>query len=409
MSLFEYERDGNVSELAGLLEKSEIVSIRKQAAEALGRMGGRDERKDVIGALVKAAREDDAEEVVAAAVDGLEELGQDALETLLERMTGVEFDEEVSDRVKANAFVKALGSDIPQLRMAAANALGQLEAADAVTHLLTRFDDPDPRVRARAARATGSIADPRATDALIGLLGDPTAPVRKEAANALGEIGNRRALQALLEMYDDENEQIRRIAVSGLGKFDNERPVEYLIDALTDDARAVRRAAVYSMIDLLSNVPRELSHEIREQIVSRLSTDGDDAIIEPLIHILKRGRQASQRRNTAWLLGRILEDDSNREAVDALCVALLEGEKMTQQFAATSLADLGGTYTESKLLELAKDESVDTEARAQAIFALGKIGDRDTSDELKEILDQTEDDTIQQRTLSALSKLGGLT
>jgi HEAT repeat protein len=406
MSLYEHEREGNAQELIGALRRSENARVRRRAAEMLGGFDDHDDRDDVVNALVQAADEEDGQ-VAAEAIDALNQLGQDALEKLLTSMADVDIDDGAADWVKAKAFVRALSADIPELRMAAANALGELEAEDAVPQLTAVFDDGDPRVRARAARATGVIGDPRATDPLTGLLGDPKAGVRLEAAEALGRIGNRQALQALLDLYDDSDERVRRIAVSGFGEFDNDRPVEALIEALGDDASAVRRTAVYSLIQLLSNVPTEKSHQIRETVVDRLSETDDATVVEPLVDILSESTQAAQVRNTAWLLGRVMDDQQNHDAIDALVDVLQEGDQMAQQFAATSLAEIGGSHVERTLLAVAEDEGADSTARGHAVFTLGKVGDEETGRRIESLLDDTEDEQVRQKAFSALSKLGG--
>ncbi|MFB6297987.1 MAG: HEAT repeat domain-containing protein [Salinirussus sp.] len=406
MSLYEYERNGNAQELIGILDRSENPEIRRRAAEILGGFDDHDDRRDVIDALVRTAESADDADLVAAIVDALDSLGQDALERLIASRTGIDFEGE-ADWVKAKAFVRGLEGDVPELRMASANALGELGQSDAVPKLVGRFDDPDPRVRARSARACGEIADPRATDPLTGLLSDRSVGVRREAAEALGRIGNRQALQALLDMYGDDDHRVRRIAVSAFGNFDNDRPVKYLADALGDDAPGVRRAAVYSLIELLSNVPTEQSHRIRETVVDELSATEDGIVVDPLVEILSEGTQAPQRRNTAWLLGRVLDDDENRAAVDALVGALREGGETTTQFASTSLARIGGQYAEQELLALGEDESADTDARAQAVFALGKVGDDRTRERLESLIENTDEEQIRKRAFSALSKLGG--
>lgn len=419
MSLFEHERNGDAQKIIQSLHNSSSDEVRKRAAEILGRMEDHDDRGDIITALVRAAQEDESDAVVSASIDALDELGQDALERLITSMADINLEADAADWAKAKAFVRALEADIPELRMAAANAIGELEVPDAIPALVERFQDEDLRVRARAARACREIGDARATDPLTGLLSDPKGEVRREAAEALGRIGNRQALQALLQLYDDDNEQVRRIAIRGFGKFRNDKPVEYLAKALADDSSAVRRTAVFSMIELLSNVPTEQSHEIREAVVAQLSeterssgTDEDEnnedkSVVDPLVEILDAGTKATQKRNTAWLLGRIMEGETNRDAIDALVTTLEDGGTMTKQFAATSLAEVGGTYTETQLLKLARDDNQETKARAQAVFTLGKIGDEDTAEDIERLLDETENDQVRQRAFSALSKLGG--
>jgi HEAT repeat protein len=80
---------------------------------------------------------------------------------------------------------------------------------------------------------------------------------------------------------------------------------------------------------------------------------------------------------------------------------------MTTQFAATSLAEIGDTYVERELLEVVEETDMDGQARGQAAFVLGKIGDEETAEQLDSVLDSTEDEQVRKQVFSALSKLGG--
>ena len=406
MSLFQYEREGNARALIEALETSENPEIRQRAASMLGTLEAEDERDRIVSALVEAAQDGEGP-VVAAAVDALDQLGQGAIEALLTSMAGVDIEDDAAEWVRAKAFTQALTAAVPELRMAAANALGGVGDADTVPKLVERFGDADPRVRARAARACGEIDDARAVEPLTGLLGDRKAAVRREAAEALGRIGNRQALQALLGLYDDDSERVRRIAVAGFGAFENDRPVDALVEALGDRSAAVRRTAVYSLIELLSNVPTERSHGLRETVLEQLSASEDGSVVEPLVELLRESTQAAQRRNTAWLLGRVTEGGHDRAVVDALVEALGDDDAMTRQFAATSLATIGGDYAERALLEVAEDGGADSDERAQAVFALGKVGGEEARRRLDALLDGTEDEQVREKAFAAISKLGG--
>jgi len=408
MSLYELERDGEVQELIRVLRESDNPRVRKRAAELLGNFPDHDDRRDVVSALVTAAQGDD-DAVTATAIDSLDELGGDAIEQLIGSMAGIDLEEEGADWVKAKAFTRALSADVPELRMAAANALGRLDQADVVPKLAERFDDPDPRVRARAARSAGKIGDSRATDPLGAVLTDPKAAVRREAAEALGNIGNRQALQALLPLYEDDDERVRNIAVGAFGNFGNDRPVDYLIEALSDDSPGVRRTAVYSLIELLSNVPTEQSHDIRDTVVEKLSSRDDRSVVLPLVEILEESTQDAQRRNTAWLLGRVTGDEERDRVIDALVEALQGDGQMIRQFAATSLAELGDDrgMVERRLLDVARDTDAEPDVRGQAIFTLGKVGGERSRTALDQLIDETESETVRKKAFSAISKLGG--
>ncbi|AUG48400.1 phycocyanin alpha phycocyanobilin lyase [Haloarcula taiwanensis] len=408
MSLYELERDGKAQELIRLLRESDNERVKTRAAELLGNFDDHDDRRDVVNALVDAAQSD-SDAITGAAIDSLDELGGDAITQLIGSMAGVDLEDDAADWVKAKAYMQVLDADVPELRMAAANGLGNLDQADAVPKLAERFEDPDPRVRARAARSAGKIGDSRATTPLESVLSDPKAGVRREAADALGNIGNRQALQALLPLYEDDDERVRRIAVGAFGNFGNDRPVDYLIEALSDESAAVRRTAVYSLIELLSNVPTEQSHEIRDTVVEKLSNTDDRSVVVPLVEILEESTQAAQRRNTAWMLGRVTSQEERDRVIESLVDALSDDDQMLRQFAATSLAELGGddNMVERRLLKIVQDDDVDPEVRGQAIFTLGKVGGERSRKTLDKLIDETEHDVVRKKAFSAISKLGG--
>ncbi|WP_367176380.1 HEAT repeat domain-containing protein [Haloarcula rubripromontorii] len=408
MSLYELERDGKAQELIRLLRESDNERVKTRAAELLGNFDDHDDRRDVVNALVDAAQSD-SDAITGAAIDSLDELGGDAITQLIGSMAGVDLEDDAADWVKAKAYMQVLDADVPELRMAAANGLGNLDQADAVPKLAERFEDPDPRVRARAARSAGKIGDSRATTPLESVLSDPKAGVRREAADALGNIGNRQALQALLPLYEDDDERVRRIAVGAFGNFGNDRPVDYLIEALSDDSAAVRRTAVYSLIELLSNVPTEQSHEIRDTVVEKLSNTDDRSVVVPLVEILEESTQAAQRRNTAWMLGRVTSQEERDRVIESLVDSLSDDDQMLRQFAATSLAELGGddNMVERRLLKIVQDDDVDPEVRGQAIFTLGKVGGERSRKTLDKLIDETEHDVVRKKAFSAISKLGG--
>lgn len=444
MSLYELERNGEVGELVAVVRDSDNERLRVRAAEFLGNFAEHDQRDDAVGGLVEAAQDESAA-LAATAVDSLEELGGDALERLIADAAGAEFapgagesegEGEDAEALPAasEAFRRALSHDRPELRMAAANALARIGDATALDALIDRFEDEDARVRARAARACGQTGDSEAGEALVGLLDDPAGAVRRAAAEALGYVGDQRALEALLPLYEDEDERVRRVAVDAFGNFENDRPVEYLVAALTDDSLAVRRTAVYSLVELLGNVPTDRSHDVRETVVEHLAGAEDDAIVEPWLEILERTTDPAQRRNTAWLLGRIVEDPDADEGggetdgaaaaeadgrelrerraerdrvIDALVDAMADDDDLCQQFATTSLVEIGGEAVSERLLAVATDEDRDPEVRAQAVFAVGKVGGEAARETLDGLIESAEEDAVRERAFSAIAKLGG--
>ncbi|MFB6156216.1 MAG: HEAT repeat domain-containing protein [Haloferacaceae archaeon] len=410
MSLFQHHREGDVEELTRLLEGSDSPAVRRRAAEMLSdfdpeaTVGPEPEdgtAETVVETLVAAATADDDVEVRAAAVDALDDLGAAALERFVAELEGVSAGDR-ADWAVAREYVNALSSDRPEVRMAAAAVLGRIGDGSAVGPLTDLLDDPEPRVRARVVRALGRIGDRRANDPVAARLEDPNAAVRREAAVALGKLGGE-VVDPLVVALDDGNEGVRRAAVDSLGDLGREAAVDPLVGALDDGSGTVRRAAVFAVVELLSDAPAERSHEMRDSVVSELRTVDDDAVVEPLVELLREGQQLRQRRNAAWLLGRVASTDDR--AADALVDALDDDDDAVTRFASTSLAEMD-VDVEGKLLDVL-DRSAAAEARAMAAFTLGRVGGERARERLDALVDETDDERVRERALGALSKLGG--
>jgi len=402
MSLYQLEKDGDTDSLLDHLKLSDNPSIRQRAAEILGDVV--DDEPQAVDALVRTAKEDDEEAVRGAAIDALDAIGGEAIERLVAEMAGVDADG--ADWVRAEAFVETLSADRPELRMAAANALRRLGDSGALPALIETLDDPNPRVRARVARACGAIGDERAAGALASRLDDSVGRVRREAADALAAIGTERALKPLLDAADDANDEVRYAAVMALGGYQGPAAIDPLIGALDDDSDVVRRAAVFSIVELLASAPAKQSHRIRKTVVDRLGA-ADRSVVDPLVELLEESNQPRERRNVAWLLGRVAGDEGIADAVEALVGALDADDGTTAQFAATSLVELGGKQVEDELLALLEDPERTDAVRSKAVFVLGKVGGERAREQLQELLDRAGDEEVRKQVFAALSKLGG--
>ena len=100
--------------------------------------------------------------------------------------------------------------------------------------------DHDRRVRIAAAEALGEIGDGRAVEPLSKTLGGEDEYVRRYAAEALGEIGDKRAVEPLIRvLLDDDGHPnefslaeleagVRKSAVGALGKIGDARAIDTL-------------------------------------------------------------------------------------------------------------------------------------------------------------------------------------
>lgn len=399
MSIFDLERAGDTGELSRLLGDSESPAVRRRAAEALGDVGRDDDA--VAEELIRTAIEDPDESVRAAAVDVLDGIGGDALERLLAETGDRPLD--AHDELPVDVFVAALDHELPELRMAAANAIGRAEVTEAVPALLARLADEDHRVRLRAVRAAGRVGDARAVDPLVTSTEDPRPRTRRAVATALGEIGVGGGLPALLDLRDDEVLGVRLAAVRALGGLSSPRPIEPLVDCFEDDEDEVRGAAAFAIVELLTNAPPDRSHEMRADVVDALSETHGEAVADALTELFEESSEPHQRQNAAWLLGRVT--DGGTAAIETLVDALDDDDEMVRRFAVTSLAEIDSPAVEDALLD-----ALDTtfgEGRSAIVFTLGKIGTDAARERLVLLLDEVDAVETQEQVLAALSRLGG--
>lgn len=401
MSIYDLEHSEDADELARMLAESESAAVRSRAAEALGDIASPNDDA-AVESLVEAAVAGSDDRVTAAAVDALDDVGGTALDRLLARV--VDVGRCPDSGLPTETYTEVLDHELPELRMAAANAVGRAGVTEAVPALLARVDDEDRRVRQRVVRAAGRVGDQRAAEPLAAMVGEASPPVRRDIATALGEIGGDGALEALVPLLRDDEAKVRLAAVKSLGGFGRVDAIPPLVDCFDDGREEIRRAAAYATVDLLSNAPHDRSHDLRTTIVEALSDPPDAVVTDALVDLFEESTEPHQRRNAAWLLGRVSGDQA--VTIETLVAALDDDDELVRRFAATSLTELDPDAVEDALLD-----ALDTtfgDGRSMIVFTLGSVGSDAARERLLELLDEVEDVNMQEQTLSALSHLGGV-
>jgi HEAT repeat protein len=116
-------------------------------------------------------------------------------------------------------LVRALGEGDVRVQVAAATAIGALEAVEqAPPALVSAARASSPALKRAAARALAQLHDPGTVDALIELLAIDDRDVRIALVEALGQIGSPKAASALMKASKDPNAEVRRAAVEALGE-----------------------------------------------------------------------------------------------------------------------------------------------------------------------------------------------
>jgi HEAT repeat protein len=169
--------------------------IRRQAADALGRIGDPQAVEPLIATL------NDRDLLVRA--HAVQALGR------------------IRDPRAAAPLIAILNSREQEayVRMDAAEALGTIGDPSAVEPLILALLDNYWGIRSRAALALGKLKDPRAVGSLIGALQDREAAVRGSAAEALGIMGDGRAVKPLTAALQDTEKDVRKKAALALRRL----------------------------------------------------------------------------------------------------------------------------------------------------------------------------------------------
>jgi hypothetical protein len=185
--------------LIGALSADEPL-VRRQAVDALGRIGDRRAVEPLIGTLK------DQDSLIRG--QAVQALGR------------------IKDPQAVTPLVAILNSkeQPSHVRMSAAEALGAIGDPKAVEPLIPALLEEHWGVRSRAAQALGRLKDPRAVSPLIDALQDKEAAVRANAAESLAELGDRRAVKPLTAALQDPDRDVRKKADLALRRLTGTAP-----------------------------------------------------------------------------------------------------------------------------------------------------------------------------------------
>lgn len=260
------------------------------AAQSLGKL----HEARAVPALVSLFLSDDNTTIVSITTDALAQIGQPAVQPLLDAMK----DAQPGTRTRAIALLEQIGDPaaLTQVRgylndpnqyvqAAAISALGSFHDAESIPAMLRALEDKHSSVRIAAAGALGKLREQLAVPVFIarlrtltiarkddrersacidalGAIGDATAvdallPFVKEdiytefrgtILRALGNIGDPKPLPAILDLLTTEVDPAVRVeAAKALGRFKDQRAIPILLTMLKDETPAPRTAAANAL------------------------------------------------------------------------------------------------------------------------------------------------------------------
>ncbi len=297
-----------------------------------------------------------------------------------------------SERI-ASVLITALGDgENPGRRNAAVEALVHC-GPRVVPGLLAATASDDIDVRKLVVDALAGIADARSTDTLVDLLGDPDPNVRAAAADALGAIGGEGVAEALLALAvrDGEDQLVRFSALHALGSLeapvqardlapvlddpilraagldllgwqDDAEAVAVLLKGLTANSRSSRESAMRSLLRLLSRVDDARAERLVEEI--REVAAASRSLVESAIDRLPDA-DLSTRLVIIQFLGLLRAEEA------AVPILLAGRDEALAQVSLATLEDMG------EMAQRAVDAAwpqLDTQARRDACVLFGSSG-----------------------------------
>jgi len=217
--------------------------VRQEVALTLGAMGDKDALPLLVAALRDAAN---PEPIRVAALTGLESIGgKSAIAALVEALSNQ------SSNLK----------DETQTRMI--SALGRFKAKEGIPAIVARLSSANPEVRVAAAEALGKIGDAKTTaPRLRPALKDTSAEVRKAAVTALATLKDTESIPAMIEVANDE--ATRYEATIALTKLPDVRALQVYLRGAADKSLDLRKASTIAIRSI-----RDKAQPILEQLASR--------------------------------------------------------------------------------------------------------------------------------------------
>jgi HEAT repeat protein len=223
---------------------------------------------------------------------------------------------------------RALLDEAPTVRAAAAVALGDLAASEALAPLLVAIEDGDGYVRQMAINALGEIRDPRATARLSRALADDRPEVRYQAVIAFSRVASddgEAVTGALERALGDADDSVRYIALRTAEEradagTSHPRLVEHAQRLIADPTRHVALAAAI----LVAKAGQPDGNDLILKVVSgagpRLKgparEDENEAVLVAGVLGMKEAIPFLERR--AWGVGRFISDTCEWSAKTAL-------------------------------------------------------------------------------------------
>ena len=186
---------------------------------------------------------------------------------------------EVVDTAIVRAVMARLKDEVPEVRQAAADALGRLRHAMAIPALVETLEDEEPEVRKAAMNALSNYERGVPAAPIRRMLDSDDEEMRYAAIEILSELRDRASIPRFLEMVSDPSEEVRHQVLHALNELEAPVSEEVLGKAMQDASADVRQTAaelagdrqMTVMVPHLIRLIDDRSGDVREQAAHSLT------------------------------------------------------------------------------------------------------------------------------------------
>ncbi|MBU4488268.1 MAG: HEAT repeat domain-containing protein [Candidatus Omnitrophica bacterium] len=273
--------------------------------------------------------------------------------------------------------------------------------ADEIDNYIEDSKSENRQVRAGYAETLGNYKDERAFKRLLELVQDNDAYVRWRAAESLAKFGDKRAVPVLKEVIiktKDSKDDLRGYLVEALYQLDDESLMPFWIECLQEQDRTLTETFVKAMVkyDYRSKVAsdiliKDLQNEnewIKKCAAYALAYTHETKAFDALLPLLIDS-SAEVREMAILALGFL----GNNEATPYIVLALKDDNWRVQQAAFYSLYRLVDPRASFGLIDALKLPK-DSYFRAYAVVALGRIKSKEAVPVLLAILEEPVPDNL---------------
>lgn len=283
---------------------------------------------------------------------------------------------ELRDRRAVDALVAATTAPQPELRTAATMSLGLIGDHVAAEALFVAARDEQPAVRDAAIRSLSALGI--SLDKVSPDLSSSSWQVRAAAVATLARLGDRNAVPLIVSALRDSDSRVRTEAARTLGQFNDPTATDALIGTLSDQSGDVRVEAAFALGRLKNSralVPLASLLNDRDPRVSLAAAEslgrmGDPRATRVLLDSLASADWRVRSRATQ-VLARVASEGSLDQAVGPLARALTDNDPVVRYYAAEALAGIGVKSVPSLIDILRANREADRDRAARVLWRIG--------------------------------------